>query len=302
MNYLLHPFHAMGCTNEVQLYAANEGLARAAAKAAEAEVRRLERRYSRYRDDGVVAQINRAAGGPALELDEESAALIDYAAACFIESGGRFDITSGVLRRAWDFRSGRVPEAAEVEALLPLVGWERVEWKRPWLRLPTPGMEIDLGGVVKEYAADRAAALCRGLGIEHGLVNLGGDIHALGPRPDGSPWAVGIRHPRHAERCVATIALRRGGLATGGDYERCMEVAGRRYSHLLDPSTGRPVERPPQGATVLADSCLIAGSAASIALLKGSDEGAAFLDGLGLPNLRIDADGRLGGDLSRGLG
>ncbi|WP_459874012.1 FAD:protein FMN transferase [Endothiovibrio diazotrophicus] len=296
---LIHTFNAMGCANEVQLHAAgDERAARAAAEAADAEVRRLERRYSRYRDDSVVAAINRAAGGAAVELDEESAALIDYAAVCFAESGGLFDVTSGVLRRAWNFRSGRLPAPSAVEALRPLVGWGEVEWQRPWLRLPRPGMEIDLGGVVKEYAADRAAAVCRGLGIEHGLINLGGDLHALGPRPDGTPWAVGIRHPRRPDGCIASVALRRGGLASSGDYERYLEVDGRRYSHLLDPATGWPVERPMQAVTVLADACLIAGSASTIALLKGNDAGRTFLDDLGLPHLRVTADGRLEGPLA----
>ena len=292
-----HTFRAMGCDNELQLHAAGEEEAGRVAAAVEAEVARLERRYSRYRDDSVVAAINRAAGGAPVVLDDESALLVDYAAICHAESGGLFDITSGVLRRAWDFRSGRLPEASAVATLLPLVGWSRVEWRRPRLRLPLKGMEIDLGGVVKEYAADRAAALCRERGIEHGLVNLGGDLHAIGPHPDGTPWAVGIRHPRRPGECIATVALRRGALASSGDYERYMEVDGRRYSHILDPRSGRPVDAPPQAVTVLADACLIAGSATTIAMLKGSEAAPRFLDDLGLPNLRVAADGRLSGSL-----
>jgi thiamine biosynthesis lipoprotein len=163
--------------------------------------------------------------------------------------------------------------------------------------LPLAGMQLDFGGFVKEYAADRVAALCRELGLRHGLVDLGGDLAAIGPHPDGSPWRVGIRHPRAPAGAIASIAFSAGGIATSGDYERCMVVDGKRYAHVLDPKTGWPVSGL-ASVTVAASHCLIAGTASTIAMLKGAQGGPAWLDRLGLPNLRVDADGNQTGPLA----
>lgn len=265
-----------------------------AARSAEREILRIERRYSRYRSDSVLADINRvAARGGSLRVDAETAALLDYAFACHRKSGGLFDITTGILRRAWDFSSGRAPDPAEVARWLPLVGLDRVAWRRPVLAFPTPGVELDFGGIGKEYAADRAAAVCAEAGVAHGLIDLGGDIRAVGPRPDGAPWLVSIRDPRAADQSLAVVALEAGGVATSGDYERCLVIDGRRYGHILSPRTGWPAAGM-TAVSVRAESCLVAGSVATIGMLKGP-EGPAWLAALGLPHLWADAEGRTGG-------
>jgi thiamine biosynthesis lipoprotein len=158
-----------------------------------------------------------------------------------------------------------------------------------------PGMEIDFGGIVKEYAVDRAAALCQSAGVRHGVINLGGDIKVIGPRADGSPWRIGIRHPRHKEAIMQTILLREGALASSGDYERCILVNGVRYGHVLNPKTGWPV-RHLAAVSVIADFCVIAGSASTIAMLK-EENGPAWLDSLGLPYLWADIHGGTGGSI-----
>lgn len=294
---LLHTaFRAMGSPCALRLHAETAARAREVAAAARAEVERIERKYSRYRDDSLATRINRSAGDAAgVEVDDETAALLDYAAIAWRESGGRFDPTAGVLRRAWNLRSGRVPAQAEIDALLPRVGWQRLRWERPRLVLPRE-MELDFGGFGKEYAVDRVAALCREAGIRHGLVDLGGDLAVLGPHPDGSPWRVGIRHPRQPGRALASLGLLAGAVATSGDYERCMVVDGRRYGHVLDPRTGWPVEGL-ASASVVADRCLVAGTATTIALLEGAG-GPAWLAELGLPHLCVDARGRVSGSLA----
>jgi FAD:protein FMN transferase len=164
-----HAFKAMGSPCDIQLYGdSREATGRVAALAI-AEVERLEARYSRYREDSLLSQINRtAAVGGRFVVDEETAGLLDYAGACFEQSGGLFDITSGLLRRAWRFDSGQVPEPARIDALLGRVGWDKLRWRAPALDFPVAGMEIDFGGVVKEYAVDRVAALCREAGARHG--------------------------------------------------------------------------------------------------------------------------------------
>jgi thiamine biosynthesis lipoprotein len=293
-----YEFKAMGCPCAVELHGRSRPRIEAVARAALDEVARIERKYSRYRDDSLTTRINRSAGDPdGVIVDEETAALLDYADTAHRESGGLFDITSGILRRAWDFRSDRLPSEAAIGDLLPRIGWEKVRWERPRLVLPLEGMEVDFGGYGKEYAADRAAELCRSRGARHGLVDLGGDLAVVGARPDGGPWRVGVRHPRAAGAAIATVPLTAGGIASSGDYERFMVVDGVRYGHVLDPRTGWPVKGL-ASVTVTASHCLLAGTATTVAMLKGATEGAAWLDALGLPNLRVDQRGMPGGTLA----
>ncbi len=160
-----------------------------------------------------------------------------------------------------------MPDPGRIESLLATVGWDKVRWDPPLLSFPIAGMELDLGGVVKEYAADRAASICREIGVPSGMVNLGGDISIIGPRPDGDTWHIGLQHPRAKGEIMRTLCLHRGGLATSGDYERCIVVEGVRYGHILNPRSGWPV-RHLAAVSVVADFCVIAGSASTIALLK----------------------------------
>jgi thiamine biosynthesis lipoprotein len=283
----------MGSPCEIQLF--TDG-GRAAIDAAVAEVERLEQLYSRYRPGSLLSKINRVAeAGGSIEVDPETALLLDYAGTCFRESGGLFDISSGILRRAWDFKSGKSATEAELAALLPLVGWEKLDWKAPTLSFPVPGMELDLGGVVKEYAVDRVAALLLERGVDSGFINLGGDVRVLGPRPGGEPWRVGIRHHRLRDGVAAMVDIERGALASSGDYERCIVVDGVHYGHILNPRTGWPV-RQLAAVSVIADLCIVAGSTATIAMLKDG-EGIAWLSELGLPHRWTNVSGDSGGQI-----
>ncbi|MCX8004324.1 MAG: FAD:protein FMN transferase [Burkholderiaceae bacterium] len=285
-------FSAMASRCEIRVCAPDADIARRWADAAIAEVRRIEAKFSRYRADSVVARINAAAGGEPVAVDEETAALLDFAASLHEQSGGLFDLTSGVLRRAWDFTARRLPDAHALEALLPLVGWHRVQWQRPHLRLPRAGMEIDLGGIGKEYAADRAAAAIEAHGARCGFVNLGGDVRAFGPQPDGRPWSIGIQHPRDAGAMIGAIEVTRGAVATSGDYERYFVHAGRRYCHILDPRSGWPVAHW-QSVSVAAPLCVAAGACATIAMLKPVAEALSFLRAQRTAFLAVAADGRV---------
>jgi thiamine biosynthesis lipoprotein len=285
-------FRAMAAVNEVQVDSPDEAFAAEAAKRAIDEVLRIEAKYSRYREDSVVSRINAAAGGAPVSVDAETASLLAFAAACYDQSGGVFDATSGVLRRAWRFDSLRVPTQRELEPLLAKIGWDRVELGPDVVRLSAPGMELDFGGFGKEYAVDRAALVMREAGVEHGLVNLAGDLAVVGPRRDGSPWQLGIRHPRREDAVVATLPVSSGAIATSGDYERFMEVHGERHYHILDPRTGRSAHGF-QSVTVHAPTCMVAGSATTIAMLKGRDAGLAWLRELGLPHLCVLESGEV---------
>jgi len=287
----------MGSPCEIQLFSEAPDSAKEIADLAIADVNRLEARYSRYRDDSLLSTINRvAARGGSISVDAETAALLNYAATCYEQSEGLFDITSGILRKAWRFPRGLLPDDREVRQLLDKIGWHRLRWKPPILAFPTPGMQIDFGGVVKEYAVDRAARICQEAGARHGFVNLGGDINVMGPRADGRLWNIGVRHPRSQGALLKTIELMKGALASSGDYERCIVLDGVRYGHILHPKTGWPV-RHLASVSVVADLCVVAGSAATIAMLKES-AGPAWLESLGLPHLWVDVSGRAGGTLA----
>jgi FAD:protein FMN transferase len=286
-------FRAMASVHELLLGGISAARAKRVASSAIAEVLRIEAKYSRFRDDSVISTINRAAGRRPVAIDHETAGLLRYADRCYALSEGRFDITSGVLRGAWDFRRvpPRIPADHEIARVLPLIGWPRVEWSERTMRLPTAGMQIDLGGIGKEYAADRAATICRDEGILHVLVNLGGDVRAIGGRDDASPWRIGIRHPRVAGATIATVALGDGAIATSGDYERFIEVDGKRHCHLLDPRTGWPVSHW-QSVSAVAPLAILAGSYATLAMLLERDA-EDFLERHGVAALLVAADGSL---------
>jgi thiamine biosynthesis lipoprotein len=284
-------FDAMASRCEVRLAAHDENEARTLAQGAIDEVRRIETKYSRYRDDSIVSRINALAGMDAVECDDETLALFDYADALYRASDGLFDITSGVLRRAWDFRHPRVPPAEELQPLLALVGWQHVHRAGKSIRLQQAGMQVDFGGFGKEYAADRAATVLETQGVAYGYVNLGGDMRFIGPQPDGRPWSIGIQDPRCAEGVVAAIPMSGGALATSGDYERFFELDGKRYCHILDPRTGYPVSSW-RSVSAVAPLAVAAGSCTTIAMLKG-EEASAFLDNAGVAWLAVDAAGRI---------
>lgn len=285
---LIHSFFAMGSQCAIHLQGDDPDAAQGQALAGEAEVRRIEARYSRYRDDSELARINRlgAVGAPA-ELDDETRGLITYAQACFHKSGGAFDITSGLLRQAWDFKSARIPDPAEITALLPRIGMDKLALTGNVLSFANPGLELDLGGLGKEYAADRAAETCQALGARFGFVDLGGDVRVIGPQWDGEPWRFGVRDPRRAGAAIASVSLREGAIATSGDYERFFESGGRRHHHILDPRTGWPAQGL-SSVSVIADRCLVAGSLSTAALVMG-EAGAAWLDGLGVRHITVPA-------------
>jgi thiamine biosynthesis lipoprotein len=285
-------FDAMAGPCELRLQGRDEALLHRAAREAMNEVRRIESKYSRYDEASIVSRINAAAGsGKAIEVDDETASLLDFATRLHALSDGLFDITSGVLRRAWNFRVARLPSRREIDELLPLIGWPKVQRAGRRIELPRAGMEIDFGGLGKEYAADRAVEVMLAAGMAHGFVNLGGDIRVAGPRAGGSGWRFGIRHPRRADALIRTVELASGALATSGDYERYFEIDSRRYCHLLDPRTGWPVDHW-QSVSVIAPTCAAAGAACTIAALRQQD-GEAFLRSERLPFVLVDRDGNL---------
>jgi len=261
-------FRAMATPCEVRLECADPAIAGAAARAAEAEARRIEAKFSRYLATSVIGRIN-ANSGNETEVDSETAHLLDFASRLFALSDGLFDITSGVLRKIWRFDgSDRVPSPDRVQELLPLVGWQNVSWKPPILKLPA-GTEIDLGGLGKEYAVDRALHRIGEITAQPALVNFGGDLRVSGPRANGCSWKVAIESVDRAGQAEGLLEISEGALATSGDARRFLLKDGIRYGHILDPRTGWPVVDPPRSVTVAAQTCVEAGMIATLAILQG---------------------------------
>jgi thiamine biosynthesis lipoprotein len=260
-------FTAMASPCEVLLATQDLALARTLGELAAQEAWRIERKYSRYRDDSVVAALNRSAGA-SIPVDAETRLLLQFAARCHALSDGAFDITSGVLRQAWRFDgSNRLPDPKLVESLRARVGFERLRLDDAGLAVPA-GMELDFGGIGKEYAVDRALAIVMAHFDGAVLVNFGGDL-AANFQPASGPWKVGVERPDAHGHARLLLELGRGGLATSGDTHRFIEYQGRRYSHILDVRTGWPVRDAPRSVTVAAGSCLEAGMIATLAMLQG---------------------------------
>ncbi len=275
-------FKAMASPCEILVEVQQETEARLLCEAAEAEARRIEQKFSRYRDDNIVHALNNGAGKP-VTVDDETADLLDFAHRCHEISGGRFDVTSGVLRRIWKFDGGHgIPSRKQAKAMLPLIGWPRISWQRPEVTVP-PGMEIDLGGLGKEYAVDRVATLLADRTTAPVLVNFGGDLRAVGRRASGQTWQVGVELPGQVDSAGLKLELGIGALATSGDARRFLLREGIRYPHILNPRTAWPVMQAPRSVTVLGDTCTEAGLLATLAMLRGA-EAEQFLAEQGVQN------------------
>jgi len=256
----------------------------------------LEARYSRYRAESIVSVINQRAGsGIFTEVDPETQALLDLAGRLWGASGGLFDITSGPLRQAWDFRAGGGADPAQIELTLPLVGWDQIEWRGSSIHLPAPGVEIDLGGLAKEYAVDSAISLMRNLKVTSAMIELAGDVATIG-ESNNTPWRVGIQDPEGTGSLCA-VQLSNAAIATSGNYARRIDFEGQQYGHLLNPKTGWPVEGP-TSVSVLDSHCLTAGAVATVACLHSEKDARAWLEHAALPWLMVSSTGKRSGPIA----
>jgi thiamine biosynthesis lipoprotein len=273
-------FMAMGSPCELLVETEDAKLARRLGERARDEAQRIDRKFSRYREGSAVATIHAARGKP-YRVDAETARLLDYGATLWKLSEGRFDLTSGVLRQAWNFDEGPVAAHPErIPELLERIGWQRVTWQSPMLTLPA-GMEIDLGGIGKEYAVDLVADWAATQSDVPVLVNFGGDLRCTGRRPKGGAWRVGIESIEQAGEAAKRIELKAGALATSGDAKRHVEIDGVRYGHIFDARTGWPARGTPRSITVAAATCSQAGSYSTLAMLQG-ENAEAFLKSEGV--------------------
>ncbi|GIC75786.1 FAD:protein FMN transferase [Moritella sp. F3] len=273
VDHWLGEFVVMASTCQILLDDVDAAQANRLVALAYTEAKRIEVKYSRFRDGNIIASLNHAKGRT-VQLDDETVKLINLADLCFRLSDGLFDISAGALGKLWHFKQQTtLPSDVDINALLPHIGWQQVQWQAPLLTLPA-GMQVDLGGIGKEYAVDKVALLLenemRLQQIDSAfLVNFGGDIYANRLRRNGVAWQVAIEDPQHLGKSKLMVSLGKGGLASSGNSQRFIDVDGQRYSHILNPQTGYPVADGPAQVTVYAQNCVQAGMLATIALLQG---------------------------------
>jgi thiamine biosynthesis lipoprotein len=261
-------FSAMASPCEILCETEDLDFARALGEHAAAEARRIDEKFSRYKAGSVVAAIL-GSRGRSITVDEETARLLDYGEMLWRVSEGRFDLTSGILRHAWQFEEAtQAPDTQRIPELMRSVGWQRLQWAPPVLTLPA-GMEIDFGGIGKEYAVDRVADWAERESSDPVLVNFGGDLRCTGAVPASGAWQVGVESLSKPGQPAKRIELKSGALATSGDARRAVVIDGKRYGHILDARTGWPAPGAPRSVTVAAPTCSQAGSFSTLAMLHG---------------------------------
>lgn len=281
-DHIIGRFSAMASPCELLMETQDPLLANHLTSLAYRETKRIEQKFSRYLSNNLMADINHSQGKPVV-IDDEVFRLLEFANSCFYLSGGMFDVTSGVLRQAWKFDgSDNLPTPQAVKALMPYIGWQKVKYDQSSITL-TQGMELDFGGIGKEYAVDCVAKLCS----EHAptksiVVNFGGDIQVTRPRQNKQSWHIGIESPEDDNKnATKVLKIISGGLATSGDARRYLLKDGKHYSHILNPETGYPIENAARSVTVAAPHCIQAGLLATLALLQGANA-EAFLEEQGV--------------------
>ena len=287
----------MGTYMTITVYAPTDEAGRRAIAAAFERVEQVEAAISAWRRESDASKLNRAAGGEPVPIGPHLVAVLRRAAEISTETGGAFDVTVGPLVRLWkrSLRRRRLPTDAELAEARGLVGYRAVELdaEAGRARLARKGMRVDFGAIGKGYIVDQAVRALRDAGIAAALVDAGGDIYALGSPPERAGWLVGVRDPARPDDILGQrLLLRHGAVATSGDYEQFVEIDGRRYSHILDPRTGRPVEQI-SSVTVLAPDATTADAYATSASVLGPKAAVAFAesrDGVEILLLHRDGD------------
>lgn len=264
------------------------------------ELFRLEKKFSSYKPDSIVSTINQCAGtGSYTELDPESRSLFNYASALWDQSNHVFDPSTYLLQNCYHQDGTQRASSSQLQGILKLVGWSRLEISNEGARLPDKGMLIDLNSCIRPYAVDCVRKVLTRSGVEHALIEMDRDIASVGKQADGSNWLVGIKHPRGTRTAISPLKLNNSGYAMRGDFERRVTIDGEDFGRALSPVDGQPVPGL-LSVAVIADSCLTACSAATVARLKTEQGGIKWLTELGLPWLAIDRQLNCLGPLSPG--
>ncbi len=284
----------MGTRVSVDLWSDDEARGRALVTTVLDEYRRIDAAMSTYKPTSEVSLVNREAGARAVPITAELFDLVRDALELSRLSAGAFDITYESVGYLYDFRARSHPSRDAIDALLGAIDYRLVvlDEQTRSISFGRPGMRINLGGIAKGYAVERGAALLRAAGIEHAMLNAGGDTRVLGDRR-GRPWVVGIRHPRVDGEIVTRLPLQDEAISTSGDYERFFEEDGRRYHHILDPATGEPTEGVLSVTVIGPDATMTDGLSTTVFVL-GAERGIALIESLaGYEAIVVEASGEL---------
>jgi len=259
--------------------------------AAFTEMRRIEALMSPHLEQSDLWRLNHSAEPQV--VSPETAAVLALGQRIALVSDGAFDMTLGGVKELWDIEGDhpRVPGDAELASALEGIGPRAIVLDDTRVTKAVPRLQIDLGGIAKGYAIDRAIAVLRNGGARRASVNAGGDIRLLGDR-GGRPWRIGIQHPRQSGELLATLELAETAVVTSGDYERYFEQDGLRYHHLFDPATGQPARRC-QSVTVVAADAASADALATAAFVLGPERGLELLQRQGAAGVVVDAGGKV---------
>lgn len=290
----------MGTTYAVTVSGLRPDLRPAVEAAVDRELELVDTLMSTYRPDSELSRLNRHPAGQPFPLSPETSAVLATASEVSALTGGAFDVTVGSLVGAWGFGAGRLaelPAEQTIRRLREASGWQklRLDPERRTAVRTVPGLQCDLSAVAKGYATDRIAEAIEGLGHRNYLAEVGGEVRVAGHNPEGGPWRIGVERPDAAGRVARRILqLRDTAVATSGDYRSYREVDGHRFSHVVDPRTGRPSDSGIASATVMDASAARADALATAFLVLGEAEGIRLAEREGLPVLLIVRGGPQG--------
>jgi thiamine biosynthesis lipoprotein len=283
----------MGTMVEITAVAPNEAGAQAALSAGFREIKRLEELLSTWIETSELSRVNRAAGLEPVRVSDDTFSLLTKALAIAEYTEGGFNIAIGPAVQLWKIpEDPRIPSPIELEIAKQYVDYHliRLDPGRRTVFLEKPGMRIDVGGIGKGFAAEKAAAAMRESGATGGLVAVSGDFRVFGRRADGTAWPIGIQHPRQPGKILATTEANDEAISTAGDYERFFIKDGIRYHHILDPRTLHPA-RLCQSVTIVAPDGTLADGLDTGVFVMGPVKGMALIERLGLGAVIVDAAG-----------
>jgi len=286
----------MGTVVEISVIPADEE----AIKEAFDAIKKVDELMSTYKPESEVSILNRQGEN---QLSPQTTQIIQEAIKFSEMTEGAFDITCRPLINLWNRakKEEKIPTLQEIEEAKNLVSYKKIALEGDLVKFGQPGMEIDLGGIAKGWAVDKAIQALRKREVKAALVNAGGDLYALGRRSLWKKWEVGTQHPRDQEKILTTIEVSDRGVATSGDYRRYFTLEGRRFSHIVDPRTGETVEEVPMSVTVVAPDATTADALATGIFVLGPEEGMKLIESLpGVEGLIVSEGMRM--DSSSGWG
>jgi thiamine biosynthesis lipoprotein len=246
------------------------------------EVSRVEEQLSCFLPESDIGRVNRSAGIKREKVTRETHDVLSQAVEFSRSFPGCFDVTIGPLVSLWKIgqESPAQPDDARIQQALPLVNYRDLilNSRKRTAGLRNVGQSVDLGGIGKGVAGDRIVEVFKGFGISSAYSNLGGNVVTVGAKPDGSPWQIGIQHPRQQDGLIGSVSVLGESVVTSGDYQRCfMDSQGKRHHHILDPTTGYPAESGLISVSIVADRSVAADPLSTIIFVAGMEKGLQFL-------------------------